>query len=60
MYVVGQPHRQGAIPKIGVLKELVAQVGVLADAEAVRSGLKTVGLTDPVPRRAYGISRTPG
>ena len=54
MYVTRQPYRQGAIPKIGVFKDLVAQVGVLADAEAVRSGLKTVGLTDPSPAERTG------
>ena len=42
-----------------MLTDLVARVGVLADAEAVRSGLKTVGLTDPTPRRTYGIARSP-
>ena len=39
MYVTRQPFRQGAIPGIAVLKDLVARVGVLAVAEAVRSGL---------------------
>ena len=60
MYVTRQQYRQGAIPKLGVLRDLVAEVGVLADAETVRSGLKTVGLTDSAPKRAYGVSRFAG
>ena len=59
MYITRQPYRQGAVPGIEVLKDLVARVGVLADAEAVRSGLKTVGLSDPAPRRTYGVTRSP-
>jgi hypothetical protein len=39
------------------------QAGVHADEEAVRSGLKTPGLTDSAPsppRRTFGIARSPG
>ena len=60
MYITRQQYRQGAIPKIGVLRDLVAQVGVLADEKAVRRGFKTPGLTDSVPRRTYGVTRSSG
>jgi hypothetical protein len=35
-------------------------VRVLADEEAVRSGLKMPGLVDSVPRRTYGVGRSSG
>ena len=55
MYVPRQPYRQVATPSLSVFTDLLAQVGVLADAEAVRNSLKTPRLVKATPRRTYGV-----